>query len=128
MITVDASAFVALLVDDGPLGRQARAAYAEHDFAAPELLPYEVANVLRRLSQRSLVSERVARRALTDIGLVRVSILPFAALADRIWELRANLSAYDAAYVAVAEHLDVPLFTFDRRLRAAPGVRCRFGS
>jgi predicted nucleic acid-binding protein len=126
LITVDASAVVALLVDDGRLGALARSAYAEHDLAAPELLPYEATNVLRRLNQRQVVTDRAARRALKDLGLLRVSIIPFDVLAERTWELRTNLSAYDAAYVAVAEHLGVPLLTFDQRLQHAPGVRCHF--
>lgn len=126
MIAIDANAMVAMLVDDGELGATTRAAYADHDLAAPDLLPYEVSSVLRKLSQRRLVAERVAGQALRDLALVRLSAVPYRDIAARMWELRATLSAYDAAYVAVAELLDVSLLTFDAKVRGAPGTRCKF--
>lgn len=72
MIAVDANALVALLVDDGTLGSAGRSLYIEHDLAAPDLLPYEVISVLRKLSQRGTVTERVAEQALRDLSLVRL--------------------------------------------------------
>ncbi len=126
MIAVDANALVALLVDDGTLGSAGRSLYIEHDLAAPDLLPYEVISVLRKLSQRGTVTERVAEQALRDLSLVRLSAVSYSEIAQRIWELRDNLSAYDAAYVAVAELLDIPLLTFDNRIRRSPGPSCEF--
>lgn len=126
MIAVDANAVVALLVDDAELGSTSRRLYSGHDLAAPDLLPYEVTSVLRQLCHTKVVTERLAEHALDDLGLIRFSSVPYGDIGDRIWSLRGNLSAYDAAYVAVAELFDVPLLTFDDRLRRAPGPRCEF--
>ena len=126
MIAIDANAVVALLVDDADLGTSSRGLYAQHDLAAPELLHYEVTNVLRKLCQLQVVNERVAEHALRDLALLRVSTVPYDDIATRMWELRHNLSAYDAAYVAVAELFDVKLLTFDHRLRDSVGPFCTF--
>jgi predicted nucleic acid-binding protein len=126
MIAIDANAVVALLVDDGELGATTRRVHAEHDLVAPDLLPYEVASVLRKLTQLEIITERVAGLALGDLHLVRLDAVPFADIGQRIWSLRDNLSAYDAAYVAVAELLGIPLLTFDGRLRRSAGPTCTF--
>lgn len=126
MIAVDANAVVALLVDDAGLGSTSRGLYAQHDLAAPDLLGYEVTSVLRKLCHLRAVTERVAEQALRDLSLIRLSAVPYGDIAQRMWELRDNLSAYDAAYVAVAELFGVPLLTFDNRIRRAPGPSCEF--
>jgi predicted nucleic acid-binding protein len=126
MIAVDASAVVALLVDDAELGSTSRGLYAQHDFAAPDLLPYEATSVLRKLCNLGTVTEGVAQQAWRDLSLIRLSAVPYGDIAARIWDLRDNLSAYDAAYVAVAELFDIPLLTFDPRIRRAPGPTCQF--
>jgi predicted nucleic acid-binding protein len=126
MIAIDANAVVALLIDDADLGAASRRLYAEHDLVAPDLLPYEVTSVLRTLVRRGIVTERNAGVALLDFGLARVEAVTYEDIGQRIWELRQNLSAYDAAYVAVAELYDVPLLTFDGRIRRSPGLRCEF--
>jgi predicted nucleic acid-binding protein len=126
VIAVDANAVVALLVDDAELGRASRSAYAQHDLVAPDLLPYEVTSVLRKLCQLNAVNERVAQHALHDLSMIRFSTVPHGDISERIWDLRDNLSAYDAAYVSVAELFEVPLLTFDNRIRRAPGPRCEF--
>ena len=128
MIAIDANAVVALLVDDAELGISSRRAYAQHDLTAPDLLSYEVMSVLRRLYQLNTISQRVAEHALRDLHLLRVETVPYGDIAQRMWELRDNLSADDAAYVAVAELFDVKLLTFDQRVRRAPGPRCEFVS
>jgi len=126
VIAVDANAVVALLVDESELGVASRRLYAEHDLAAPDLLPYEVASVLRKLCRLNVVTNRTAEHALQDLHLVRISPVPYMDISGRIWQLRENLSVYDAAYVAVAELFDVPLLTFDGRIRRAPGPNCEF--
>lgn len=128
MIAVDANAVVALLVDNAELGSIGRALYAQHDLAAPDLLPYEVTSTLRKLCRLQTVSLRVAEQALNDMALLRISTVPYDDIALRIWDLRENVSAYDGAYVAVAELFDVPLLTFDERLQRAPGPTCEFVS
>jgi predicted nucleic acid-binding protein len=126
VIAIDANAVVALLVDDAALGATSRRQYAAHDLAAPDLLHYEVTSVLRKLSQLEAITQRVAAHALHDLELLRFSMVPYGDISRRMWELRHNLSAYDAAYVAVAELFDVELLTFDSRIRNAPGPRCAF--
>ena len=126
MIAIDANAVVALLVDDAELGSTSRGLYAQHDLVAPDLLPYEVTNVLRKLVHRGVLTERNAGVALLDLGLARLEAVPYGDIGQRTWELRHDLSAYDAAYVAVAELYDVPLLTFDDRIRRSAGTRCQF--
>jgi len=69
-------------------------------------------------------AERVL--AQKDLCTLELSLVPFEAFAERVWQLRRNVSSYDAWYVAVAEALDLPLATLDRRLSRAPGPSCRF--
>lgn len=126
MIAIDANAVVALLVDDAELGSASRRHYSLHDLAAPDLLHFEVSGVLRKLCRLQILSQRAAQHALNDLGLLRISMVPYGAIGQRMWELRDNLSAYDASYIAVAELFDVELLTFDDRLRRAPGPRCGF--
>jgi predicted nucleic acid-binding protein len=89
-------------------------------------MPFEVSNVLRRLVDQTVVSADLAALALRDLIAMPVDLLAHDVLALRIWELRHNLTAYDAAHVAAAELVDAPLATLDRRLAAAPGTRCEF--
>ena len=126
MIAIDANAVVALLVDESDLGAISRRQYSLHDLAAPDLLHFEVSNTMRRLCQLHGLSSRLAEQALRDLELLRITMIPFADIGQRMWELRDNLSAYDASYVAVAELLEVELLTFDGRIRRAPGPRCDF--
>lgn len=123
-VVVDASVMVALLVDVGRDGANAEAAVVGQRLAAPHLMPAEVANVLRRSTTSRLISADTAALALADLGDLPVLLYPFGSFSDRVWELRRNLTSYDAWYVALAEELDVPLLTLDRRLRRAPGLRC----
>ena len=126
MIVLDASAAVALLVDSGPVGADVGATLLQHEIAYPSLLPYEVASALRRLAASDAITQQLAALSLHDVSLLNGQAFEFAELADRVWELRHNVSTYDAAYVALAELLEVPLLTLDARLRAAPGPRCQF--
>ena len=73
-----------------------------------------------------LISPDQAAQAHADLVDLPIDLFPYEPLAQRVWQLRRNLTSYDAAYVALAEILDVPLVTLDLRLSDAPGVRCRF--
>lgn len=126
MIVLDASAAVAMLVSDSAEGRSARAAVAGHAVAYPTLLPYEVASTLRRLASAGHITDERARRSLATTVNFPATSFDLDVLWPRVWELRHSVTSYDAAYVALAELLDAPLLTFDRKLRAAHGVRCRF--
>lgn len=125
-IVVDASAVVAALVDSRRDGEWALRLLESDDLAAPHLLPVETANILRRASLAGEISADVASLAHGDLLELRVALYPYAPFANRVWELRTNLTAYDAWYVAVAESLGAPLATLDARLRSAPGIRCSF--
>jgi predicted nucleic acid-binding protein len=123
-IVVDSSVMVALLVDQAAAGAWARERCRGRRLAAPALLPFEVANVLRRLSRRATLSaDRItlAQRNMLDTD---IELWPFAVLADRVWGLRDNLTSYDAAYCALAELAEAPLLTLDARLARATGPRC----
>lgn len=88
---------------------------------APHLIDLEIANILRRYVQKRELSSRSASQALDDLSSVPLQRYPHTLLISRIWELRNNLTAYDAAYVALAEMLDAPLITRDAALSIAPG-------
>lgn len=123
MIVVDASAIVELLLNT-PLGRvvSRRIHSAETVLHAPHLLDLEVTQVLRRFTATGVIDAARAvasLRALRDLDLERHSHEP---LLDRIWALRSNLTAYDAAYVALAEALHAPVLTCDGKLAASHGL------
>lgn len=126
MIVVDASAILETL-----LRTPAAAAVEERLFQprqtlhAPHLLDVEVAQVLRRYwAARALDAERLGA-ALGDLAEFPLQRYPHDFLLPRVWALRANLTAYDAVYVALAEALDAPLLTRDQALAAAPGHRAQ---
>lgn len=120
MIVLDASAAVSALLDDGA----ARSLLATEAAHAPHLIDLEVASVLRRIVASGRIAADdgwAAIDAWRRIGITRYAVT---GLLPRIWELRANLSAYDAGYVALAEALECPLATIDARISRAPGLRC----
>ena len=123
---VDASIVVAALIDDGPAGRWAEELMASTPLAAPHLMPVEAANILRRAALAGDVSDDIASLAHADLLALAVELFPYDLLADRIWELRGAVTAYDGWYVALAESLKAPLATLDGRLTRAPGPRCSF--
>ncbi len=92
--------------------------------AAPALVDLEVVSVLRRASRGGSLEERRAGQALADLLVLPLRRGPHGPLLARIWELRDNLTAYAAAYVAMAEALEAPLLTADARLPHATGIRC----
>ena len=121
---VDGSTLVAALVDTGAEGRWATSILAADRAVGPELLLVETSNVLRRLERAGLLSEVEASSAQRDMMLLDVDLFPFEPFATRIWELRHNLTAFDAWYVAVAELVGGRLATVDGRLARANGPRC----
>ena len=123
-LVLDASAAVALLADAGPAGEWVATTISGATLIAPDLMPFEVSNILRRHSLSGALDPTAATLAHTDLLALTVHLYPYAAFAERVWELRENVTAYDAAYVAVAELLAAPLVTLDARLAHAPGVRC----
>jgi predicted nucleic acid-binding protein len=125
-LVVDASAVVAALTDGGADGTWARALLVSDDLAAPQLMPVEAANVLRRAVLAGDISSDAASLAHADLLSLRTALFAYRPLADRVWELRDGVTAYDAWYVALAESLDAPLVTLDRGLARAPGPRCLF--
>jgi predicted nucleic acid-binding protein len=125
-LVVDASMVVAALVDSGTDGRWAEALLAGGSLAAPHLLIVEAANILRRSAASGAISAEQASMAHADLLDLRVELFPYPPFAARIWELRENVTCYDAWYVGVAETLNAPLATLDARLANAPGPRCRF--
>lgn len=123
---VDASLVVAALTDTGPVGEWAEGVVEQGESIAPHLVLVETMNALRRRELASRLSRLEASTAARDLVVLQIELLPFAPFAARVWELRNNLTSYDAWYVAVAETFDVPLATLDHRLAASPGPRCRF--
>ena len=124
VIVADASVLVVALADDGPDGDQARARLRGEVLAVPELADLEVASVLRRQMKAGLLDARRARLAVEDLAALPARRAPHRPLLPRCWELRDNLTIYDAAYVALAEAMSITLLTGDQRLARAPGPRC----
>ena len=124
MLAVDASALAPALADDGPDGDAARARLRGEALVAPELIDLETTSVIRRALRAGQIDARRARLALSDLVELPLRRAPHKPLLTRCWELRENLTVSDAAYVAVAEILDVVLVTADGRLANAPGPRC----
>jgi predicted nucleic acid-binding protein len=120
----DASALAAVLLDSGADGTWASAAISAADLAAPALVLWETANVIRRQELAGRTSSDQAAQAHADLIELRIELWPYELLAARAWQLRDNLSIYDAGYVVLAEALDVELITLDRRIARAPGISC----
>lgn len=120
MIVVDASAALSALLNAGA----ARLALGSQQLHAPHLIDPEVANALRRRVATGQLSVAIGWSALDTFRHLGMKRHPAVSFLHRIWELRDNLSAYDASYVALAELLACPLVTADARLSRAPGVRC----
>lgn len=121
---VDASVLVAALVDSGPDGAWSEAVVVEGPLIAPELVLVEASNVLRRLERSREISHVEASFAHASLLRLELDLFPFAPFAERVWELRENLTCYDAWYVAIAEAFGCPLATLDRRLSRASGPVC----
>jgi predicted nucleic acid-binding protein len=123
---VGSSVLVAALVDTGPHGAWAEKVLAEDSLHAPELVLAEATNIFRRLERAKLITTPEANAAQDDLMELEIHLFPFEPFADRIWELRHNVTSYDAWYVALAEALKLPLATLDESLSKSNGVTCEF--
>ncbi|GAB3800327.1 type II toxin-antitoxin system VapC family toxin [Micromonospora zhanjiangensis] len=125
VIVVDASVLADALVDDGPVGDAARAELTgDPHWAAPGHLLVEVVSVLRGKLLGGKLGPARAQEAIDALPSLVIDEVGVAMLTDRMWQLRGNVTAYDAAYVAAAELMACPLVTSDGRLAKAGGVRC----
>ena len=122
MIVLDASAAIEWLLQS-PTGIKVdkRIFSPSESLHTPHLLDIEVAQVLRRYLREKIIGAQRGQEALEDLADLPVSRYPHDFLLPRIWELRATLTAYDAAYVALAEALEAPLLTCDGKIASAPG-------
>ncbi len=126
MIVLDASVVVELLLNRPSAARLARRLRdPDEALHAPHLIDLEIAQTLRRYQAIGELSPQRARQALLTFGQMPIERHPHWPFLGRIWELRRNLTAYDAAYVALAEVLDAPLLTCDRALASAPSHRAK---
>jgi predicted nucleic acid-binding protein len=122
VIVIDASAAIEWLLHSSAGWRIEQRLYSHSDtLHAPHLLDLEIAQSLRRLVREGVVSAERADDALSDLMVLRILRHPHHSLLPRIWQLRHNLSAYNAAYAALAENLGAVLLTRDCRLASASG-------
>lgn len=125
MIVADASVLVEALVGGGSRAEVVRGRLgAARQVHVPHGVDLEVAHALRRLVVRELVGDALAVAAIGQLQRLPLSRYPHVPFLDRIWELRATVTPYDAVYVALAEAVGAPLITLDQRLAGAPGPAC----
>ena len=125
MIVVDASVLTPGLLYDDARGDLIRRRLAGERLTAPGLVDLEVISSLRHVVRGGKATAERAKRALRDLVELPLERVQHGDLAHRIWELRDNLSAYDASYVALAERLDTLLLTADAAFARAPGIGCK---
>jgi predicted nucleic acid-binding protein len=123
---IDASVLVAATTDAGRAGVWAEEVIGEGGLIAPQLVLVEAANTLRGLERAQKLTRLEATAAHDDLNSLDLSLVGYDPFADRIWELRHNITTYDAWYVAIAEALDLPLATLDAKLSDAAQTQCDF--
>ena len=125
MLVLDASAALAAFLGTGTNASSIRDRLEapEETVHVPHLLDVELLHALRGLVLRGVVSRTRSEQVRTDFADLKLSRYSHVAFLDRIWDLKDNLTAYDATYVALAETLNAPLVTTDARLARAPGIR-----
>ncbi len=126
MLVVDSSALAGALLSHIGEGAWARESLQGHVLLAPVHVHVEVSNVLRRLVLQARLTAQIAALVHRDLLDVDLRTFGFSVVADRVWQLHPNVTAYDAACVALAEAVEVPLLTLDRRLARADGPTCDF--
>lgn len=124
MLVVDASVVAPAVADGGSDGTRYRQRLRGETLAAPELVRVEVLSVLRRQLRFGSLTQRQSDQAVVELIALPAMVFPMAPLIERCWDLRDNITAYDACYVALAESLDCVLLTADTRLANAPGPTC----
>jgi predicted nucleic acid-binding protein len=124
VIVVDASVVATALVDDEADGAAVRDRLRGERLTAPEVVDLEVLSVIRRLFAAAVMTQARADQAVNDLSALPLERASHRPLLARCWQLRHNLSPYDAAYVALAEALGTTLVTGDVRLSQAPGATC----
>ena len=117
---------VAALIDSGPRGAWAENTLARGSLYAPQLARVEATNIFRRLERAKLITTPEANAAQDDLMLLDMELFSFEPFADRVWDLRHNMTSYDAWYVALAEALKLPLATLDEPLSKSKRVTCEF--
>ncbi len=125
MLVVDTSAVLEALVARNPAPGLVERLAEDGDLHAPHLIDIELLHALRRLNSLGQLSEERATDARADFRDLALVRYPHIQLSDRIWQLRHNLTAYDAAFVALAESLQAPLVTCDTHIVNAPGHAAR---
>jgi predicted nucleic acid-binding protein len=125
-IVVDSSVLVAALIDSGPQGAWAERVLAPGSLYTPQLALVEATNIFRRLERTKLITTPEANAAQEDLMQLDMELFSFEPFAERIWELRHNMTSYDAWYVALAEALKLPLATLDEPLSRSKKVACEF--
>jgi predicted nucleic acid-binding protein len=125
LIVIDASILANVVGDDGDDGQRARLEFRHAgDVAAPDLVDVETVAVLRKRWIAGTVSDERFSAAIEDLEQLDLDRYPTLRFMRRAYQLRANVTAYDSAYVALAEALDCELLTADQRLANAPGPVC----
>ena len=117
---------VAALIDSGPHGAWAEKILARGSLYAPQLAPVEAPNIFRRLERAKLITTPEANAGQDDLMQLDMELFSFEPFAERIWDLRHNMTSYDAWYVALAEALKLPLATLDEPLSKSNGLTCDF--
>ena len=126
-LVVDASFVMALLSSsDDPITSWANDLIDGANLVAPHLMPVKVTSALRNAERREVLTPQQAALIHQDLVDLGVELYPFEPFASRVWSLRHAASAYDAWYLALAEHLEAPLVTLDRRLTRTTDARCDF--
>jgi predicted nucleic acid-binding protein len=121
VLVVDTSAILEVLAAHDPTPGLVGRLTADSDLHAPHLIDTELLHALRRMRVSRTISEERAADARSDLAELTIVRYPHHPLSDRVWDLRHNLTAYDATFVALAEVLSAPLLTCDARLASAPG-------
>jgi predicted nucleic acid-binding protein len=126
LIVIDASVLANALTDDGDQGGAARSALAADPYwVGPDHLIIETCSAIRGRLLGGLITDTRAAEAINALAAAEIELMRVSPLLTRIWELRSNVNSHDAACVASAEALAVPLLTADKRLSRASGIRCQ---